>query len=400
MRNAEKIENFIRSVFEVYGLNYGQYFSAYTEDEEIVEIPMVIGEELDMAMVRRAAEVLGENIEDLLSMNYEAAAKWQNRFSFISQKQAFEHTCNRRYYGKDYDTLRLMEVVWDVEYPNKPQKYDYKGVTERLWALLKEYDEVVPGTYHEGANIKHLYINTATFCRFPEMEQMMASFFEMVERAKVLFFKALEADLSASEINEYNIIASVLGIQDRCVPQKGELHYSMLRKLAPVYKAEQQADFFDYVMLDPAKDIAPWRCAEFVQNRDMVQAYVNILPGTKKAMREYALLAAQFHCSFAWADAAPLNYSPAGDNEIEEIGRMAQFIRLNEAYGGLEPTSIYVPKTAEELGDDDAYADMLKQLTGPVARGGLVVPAKLRGRLLDIPKMISRINALGGSRNE
>lgn len=400
MINAEKIESFIRSVFEVYGLNYGQYFSAYTEDDEKVESPMVVDGELDMGMVHRAAEVLGENVEDLLFMDYEVAAKWQNRFSFISQKQAFEYACNRSYYGKDYDTLRLMEVIWDVEYPNKAKKYDYKGVTERLWALLKEYDKVAPGTYHEGANIKHLYINTATFCHFPEMGQMMASFFEMVERAKVLFFKALEVDLSASEINEYNIIASVLGIQDRCIPQKGDLHYSMLRKLAPVYKAEQQADFFDYVMLDPAKDVAPWRCAEFVQNRDVVQAYVNILPGTKKAMREYALLAAQFHCSFAWADAAPLTYASASDNEMEEIGRMVQFARLREAYGGLEPTSIYVPKTAEELGDDDSYAEMLKQLTGPVARGGLSVPAEPRGRLLDISKMISRVNALGGSRYE
>lgn len=400
MRNAIKIESFIRSVFEAYGLNYGQYFSVYTEDDEKVEIPMVIDGELDMVMVHRAAEILGENVEDLLSMDCEVVAKWQNRFSFISQKQAFEYACNRSYYGNDYDTLRLMEVIWDVEYPNKPQKYDYKSVTERLKALLKEYDKVAPGTYHEGANIKHLYINTATFCHFPEMKQMMSSFFEMVDRAKELFFKALEEDLCASEINEYNIIASILGIQDRCVPQKGDLHYSMLRKLAPVYKAEQQADFFDYIMLDPAKDVAPWRCVEFVQNREMVQTYANILPGTKKAMREYALLATQFHCSFAWTDAAPLTYAPASDNEIEEIGRMAQFVRLYEAYGGLEPTSIYVPKTAEELGADVSYADMLKQLTGPVARGGVAIPAEPRGRLLDIPKMISRVNALGGSRHE
>ena len=372
MKNAEKVESFIRSVFEVYGLGYGDYFSTYTADDEKVELPMVMDGELDMTMVYRAAEILGEDVEDLLSMNSKKAAKWQTRFPYIDYKRSFEYSCSRSYYGTNYDTLRLMEAIWDVEYPCKPTRYDYKAVTERMLALLKEYDEVAPGTYHEGANIKHLNIHTATFCHFAELEQMMASFFEMVERARVLFFKALEQDLSTEEINEYNIIVSVLGIQDRCIPQKGELHYNMLSKLAPVYKNEQQADFFDYVILNPAKDVAPWRCAEFIQNRDIVQAYANVAPRAKKAMREFAFLATQFHCSFAWSDTD----------------------------AGLESSSIYVPKKADEIGGDAVYADILNQLIGPAARGGITVSARLRENPLDVQKMMSRINALGGNRYE
>lgn len=372
MRNAEKVESFIRSVFEVYGLDYGDYFSIYTADDEKVELPMVMDGEFDMTMVHRAAEILGEDVEDLLSMNSKKAAKWQIRFPYIDQKQSFEYACSRSYYGKNYDTLRLMEAIWDIDIPNKPMRYDYKDVTRRMHALLKEYDKVAPGTYHEGANCDHLQINTTSFCHFAELEQMMASFFEMVERASVLFFTALEQDLSAEEIKEYNIIVSVLGIQDRCIPQKGELHYNMLRKLAPVYKAEQQADFLDYVILNPAKDVAPWRCAEFVQNRDMVQAYADIVPRAKKAMREFAFLATQFHCSFAWSDTDD----------------------------GLEPSSIYVPKTADEIGDDAVCADILNQLIGPASKGGITVSARLRENLLDVQKTMSRISALGGNRYE
>ena len=372
MKNAEKVESFIRSVFEVYGLDYGDYFSTYTADDEKVELPMVMDGKLDITMVHRAAEILGEDVEDLLSMNSKKAAKWQIRFPYIDQKQSFEYACSRSYYGTNYDTLRLMEVIWDVEYPSKPTRYDYKAVTERMLALLREYDEVAPGAYHEGANIKHLNIRTATFCHFAELEQMMASFFEMVERAGVLFFKALEQDLSAEEIKEYNIIVSILGIHDRCIPQKGELHYNMLRKLALVYKAEQQADFFDYVILNPAKDVAPWRCAEFIQNRDMVQAYANVAPGAKKAMRDFAFLATQFHCSFAWSDTDD----------------------------GLEPSSIYVLKTADEIGDDAVCADILNQLIGPASKGGITVSARLRENPLDVKKMMSRISALGGNRYE
>lgn len=372
MGNAEKVESFIRGVFEVYRLDYSQYFSAYTTDDEKVELPMVMDGKLDMTMVHRAAEILGENVEDLLSMNGPKAAKWQIRFPYIDYKHSFEYTCNRSYYGTNYDTIRLLEAIWDVKYPSKPTRYDYKAVTERMLALLKDYDKVAPGTYHECTNIRHLNIRTATFCHFAELEQMMASFFEIVERVRVLFFKALEQDLSVEEINEYNIIVSVLGIQDRCIPQKGELHYNTLRKLAPVYKAEHQTDFFDYVRLDPAKDIAPWRCAEFIQNRDTVQAYANIIPGAKKAMREFAFLATQFHCRFAWSDTDD----------------------------GWEPTSIYVPKTANELGKDAICADILNQLTGPATKGGITVSAGLREKPLDISKMAARIHALGGNRHE
>lgn len=372
MKKAEKIESFIRSVFEVYGLDYGEYFSTYTTDDQRVVLPMVMEGQLEMEMVHRAAEVLGEDVEDLLSMNSQKAAKWQYRFPYISLKNFFEYSCKRNYYGTTYDSLHLAEAIWDIEFSNKPTRYDYKGVAQRMQELLKEYDKVAPGTYHEGAHIKQLQINTATFSHFPELEQMMESFFEMVEKAKILFFKALEQDLSGEEIKEYNIIVSVLGIQDRCVPQKGNLHYSMLRKLVPVYKAEQQTDFFDYVRLDPAKDIAPWRCTEFIQNRDMVQAYANIVPGAKKAMREFAFLATQFHCSFAWSN----------------------------SYDESEVISIYIPKTANEIGDDAACIDTLTQLIGPAAKGGITSPTRLRETPLDLSKIMARIRVLGGNHYE
>ncbi len=400
MKNAKKVESFIRSIFEVYGLDYNEYFSTYTADDGKVALPMVIDGKLDMTMVHRAAEILGEDVEDLLSMNDKKTGKWQIRFPYIYHKHFFEYACKRSYYGKDYDTLRLMEVLWDFEYPSKPLRYDYKDVKDRMLELLKEYDKAAPGIYHAGADIKHLHIDTTTFCHYAELEQMMTSFFEMVDRAKALFFKALEQGLSAEEAKEYNITASVLGIRDRCISQKGDLHYDMLRKLSPVYKAEQQADFFDYVMLDPAKDAAPWRCAEFLQDLDMVQAYANIIPGAKKAMREYALLASQFHCSFVWSDAAPMTHSAVSESEMYETGRMLHFIRLRNAYGGLEPTSVYVPKTAEELGEDGSYADILKELAGPVTKGGIAIPPRQQGELFDISKMMARLDALGGRRNE
>ena len=400
MQKAEKIEDFIKSVFEVYSLDYGQYFSDYTEDDEKVEIPMVIDGELDMEMVHQAAEILGENVDDLLSMNSKNAAKWQNRFSYIEQRHFFEYACHRSYYADSYDVLRLMEVLWDIHYPKKPMRFDYKSVTQRMKALLKEYDKTLPGTYHPEAEIQSLQIKTATFCHYGEFDSMIASFFEMVDRANILFFKALDQELSAEEIREYNIIVSILGIRDRYAFVLGELHYKKLRKLAPIYKAEQQPEFLDYVMLDPAKDIAPWRCMEFTQNRETVQRYMDIVPGAKKAMRDYAALSSQFLCTFVWSDAAQLHYPPICDNNRSEMNRMLQHIRMQYAYGGLEPTSIYVPKTPNELGNDGTYSDILKQLTGPAAKGGIAISPKPKGKANDPHKAMSRIAAIYGGRHE
>lgn len=218
----------------------------------------------------------------------------------------------------------------------------------------------------------------------------------MVGRVKELFFKAFDTELDVKEIREYNIMVSILGIRDRCIYSKGELHYSLLRKLVPVYRAENEAELFDYVMLDPGKDILPWRCAEFTQNRELVQLYANVVPTAKRSMREYALQASKFHCSFAWSDAKPLEYSADEEVTVAEIDRMIKFIRLRDKYGGLEPTTIYVPKTDEELGEDGVFAEALKKLSGPERVGGIVGPTKIQGKLLDIPKMAARIKAIGG----
>ena len=96
MKNAEKIESFIQSVFDVYGLDYSQYFSTYTTENEKVELPMVMDGKLDMTKIHRAAEILGEDVEDLLSMNSKKTAKWQIRFPYIDQQQSFEYACSRR----------------------------------------------------------------------------------------------------------------------------------------------------------------------------------------------------------------------------------------------------------------------------------------------------------------
>ena len=84
MKNAKNVENFIRSIFEVYGLNYGEYFSAFTADDEKVELPMVIDGALDMAMVSRAAEILGEDVEDLLTLNRKRPRSGRSNFLISS----------------------------------------------------------------------------------------------------------------------------------------------------------------------------------------------------------------------------------------------------------------------------------------------------------------------------
>ena len=236
MKNPEMIESFIRDLFEFYNLDYGKYFYDYTEDDECVEIPMMEAEKLDLTMVEQAAEILGEDVDALMSCDDKRVLKWARTNPYAMYKQGFEYACKRGYYDKNFDTTRLMEVIFDEDLSDcYRRKYDYEDVKKRLVVQLKEYDKTIPGTYHAGARMRNLHIYTGTFCHYKDMDKLIKTFFRMVERAEELFFKALDNGLETDEIKEYNIIVSLLGMQDRSVPRKGELHYSMLQKLIPVY---------------------------------------------------------------------------------------------------------------------------------------------------------------------
>ncbi len=377
MTKNETIQHFIYKAFRDYGLQYRKYFGGVDEDYGEYIIPLLDGDEFNMSMVKQAAEILGAEVEDLLSMNEQEIYKWLDRFPYIDLREQFQVAYNDAFYKANYAERRVMEAIFGGEAVEKHlRRFDTEDVCRRLLNMYKEYDKTVPGTYHDGVSIKHLHIRTSTFCQFPEMKRMMESLFEMVGRAESLFHKAFEGELEPEEIREFNILAIQLGMRDRVCKAIDKVNYRTLKALIPLFQEEGKKQLLECFLLDPDQMIMPWRCAEFLEDKEMVQKFVNIAPYAKSAMREHAMAADNFHCGFAWADAEPLEYRPLSTEEdsVLEIGNALHYVQLRDAYDNLTPCYAYVPKTTKELGQDGEYAKKLKMLCGPVAKGGVSVP--------------------------
>jgi hypothetical protein len=67
MTKNQRIEKFIRECFDMYLLNYFEFFSVYDDEcDEVVEIPILSNGKLQMPLVERAAKILGVPTDALM----------------------------------------------------------------------------------------------------------------------------------------------------------------------------------------------------------------------------------------------------------------------------------------------------------------------------------------------
>lgn len=392
MKKSQKVEQFIMDCFRELCLDYDEYFSYIGKDGEKHRIPLCVDGKLDKEAVKLASRILGISVKDLMSCKHDAYIKWLEKFDYLSCYRMLNTAYDRTIYSRRYDEIKLKEAIFGVTLP-KPVKYDLRQIQQRLTEKLKELDVSLPGTYHEGAEIQDLKIGISNFCHYPKMEKLIDSYLQMIERAGELFFKALEEDLGEEEINEYNIIVSVIGIKDFVCPVKGNLYYDNLVRCRDIYKRENLPNFYDYITFSPSRSPVPWRCAEFVENKDLVQRYINYHPNDKRYMREFAMQTKQFKCDFVWSDAKPVQL----DDDDDMFGDDFDDIFGKPTKPALERTVVFVPKTPEELGDNEKYADILLQLCGSEKMGGIVLPPYRNKVDGEIQRIMSRIPLLVGT---
>lgn len=387
MKKPQEVDNFVRSWFQEYGIFYQEHFFYFDEKEACHELPLVEEGQLNMPLVEKAALLLGVDVGALLETDDIAAGKWLHKFRYFRYRSPFEQAYKRSFHdSKYYDTVRLMEAIFENRYiPVSPTRYDYQDVVKRMIALLREYDKSAPGVYHEGATITKLNIRTENFSHYEDISDLVNSYIKALDRAEELFFLAWERELCKDEIHEYNFLVTALGLRDRCCVSY-PLYYDWLRALVPAYKEEGYKDFDSYVRVHSAHDLRPWRCAEFVQDRDLVQKYIDIFPYDKPMMRQFATEVSKFECIFTWSDAPLVEFQP--DERFEQI---FADMNLPQNDPSQETTTIYVPKTAEELSGDDTYAAMLRTLSGPPSKGGLIT-RKLEYKDGFNPSVIKRID--------
>lgn len=367
-KEHKKIEEFLRTWFRLFGFNYQQLLGEFDDENNCFLDPVIAQDDtLCMETIERAAEMLGVPTEAILSANDSSVRKWLQKYKFFELVEDLNFAQRASFFAEGYTTFRLMEAIWS-ENPEKtidqyPSRYNKKEVFARLQDTLKEIDKVYPGTFHSGATIKTLSFSTTNFYHFDKINELCQCFLDMVERAKTLFFRALDADLSPKEIYEYNFLVTVTGMQDAVAPSK-EMYYSRVQRLRRVYKQENLENFHDYVCLSQCRSFCPFQCAEFLNDKEMVQKFANLYPQMKNEMRQFGLAVSKFTCCYTWSD-----------EECEE------------------PNVVYVAKTEEEMRGDGKYAETIRVLSGPETLGGIrQIP-----RRLDIERVIARASIGGGA---
>lgn len=410
MKSKEQVTQYVRDYFDRYELNDYDFFISSEEDEygrsEKVDIMLFPFDEMDAETLSRISLRTGLSIEEILNCDEQAATRYLQKYPFIHLFKVYKERCEwYSQYKTEFPSARewLLNAIF-TENPGYPveMRYNHASIKLRLINKLKEIDAVMPGIYHENAEITELMFRTDVFISFPDCGNMMRSFIDMVNRLKELFFKALQTELSEEEINEFNFLGSRLNASDVTAPTFA-MNYDTLCKYRKVYIEENLADFFSYVKIRAFVKSVPWRCKEFFDDMSLVNEFVNIFPQSKSMMREFALSVSKFECVFVWSDAQPIMYSPEEEAELNSIDDMMGYKHLPYEQREKEHTRIYVEKTSEEMFGWEDYVKKITDAVAPPSIGGLALPKRevdLSDTNTNIQRMKRRVEAkYGGSKS-
>lgn len=398
MSNIQEITKFVESVFDLYQLDKNEFFYVY--DEYITEkIPVQLFPfgEPDDETLREITSRIGLTKEEIIGMDEKAARKYWNKYPFFRLHSQYVDTrkWNHRFIGEMPTAEEvLMRAIFTEENPLGKRRYDGKELCARLVDMLKEMDKVSPGTYHEGAEITNLQINTQEFFSFPQCGDMIRSFLDIVRRTEELFFAAIHEELCTEDANELNFLASWLKATDIVIPS-AIMTYDNVRTYRKAYLEEDSSDFFSYVRIRNFIDDDPWCCREFFDDMELVHDFFHVFPYAKANMRRSALETATFSCSFVWSDAEDIDF------EKLDIDAMLERLSLPLDVRRKEWTHVYLSKRPEETEGCSELCERLRVASGPSGQGGIAVPARRYVNLNTAPgetvkKIQRRVNAKRG----
>lgn len=395
MGRNDDIEVFVQTCFNEFCLEFADYFS-YTDSKGKLQIVQLVTKgKLNEDAVQFASRILGFSVEDILKCNYEALSQRRDAYPYFEHYKGLDKAYEQNMLGFRYAEYKLREAIAGHSLP-MPVRCDLLGIKNRLVEQLRMLEGHAPGTYHKEADITDLKVSFQKICHYEKIGDFLEAYLQMVERARELFFKAIATDLCEDEIHEYNFLVTVLGIRDFVCTDSGNLYYDNLIRCREIYREENLPNFYDYIRLYPDRYIHPWRCAEFTEDKELIQRYIAYNPYHKFVMRDFAMSVLNYKCDFVWSDAKLI---PLYDDELLSkenyeilIGEPAP-----ESSRVPERTEIYVPKTKEELDDNEVFAQRLLVLSGPEKMGGLIFPPYRNKPDNEIKRIMSRMPLIRSS---
>ncbi len=378
MTTINTIQKFIEAVMDRYSIPYGVFFSEYNSDDQLVKRKVFPQGKIDDYNLNRICRILGFDQDVILNADKDKANIWFNKYPYFRLMLQYRTTNYYAEYGTSPAEGRLLSAIFGKKFC---KKYLDEDIKQRLLETLKRYDSVIPHLYHPDATIERFMHSEQDFVPFDQVELLVQSFVQLVERHKELFFKIWHLDLTKEEINEYNFLTTVLDAED-LAKAGGYLYHHKVLELLPIFKKEGFEKYESYVKICKG-DFKPWKCPRFADNFDLAQQYINIFPRAKENIREFCMQIRNIHCGYTWSD----------DEYVidEDDAWTPEEFRI----GPHQPLKfIYVPKTEAELGDDLTFVEKLSCLAAPPAQGGLVLPQIESPQVMSfMPRMMDRVSA-------
>ena len=387
MKSIREITRYVEEFMSFYHISDYGFFHDYDPDvDDVVEIPLFPDGTADEETLKRLSIHLGLTREEILNADQDASDRYWKRYPFLNlyNSNDFEWSWTRGSLNREMSREdRLLAAILGKETYTKHKLYDRESVKQRMVSLLKRIDKTLPGTYHKNAKILDLDISTEVFLSFPDCGKMLQSFLDMVDRLRELFDETLKKDLSESDQMEMNFLCSFLEVEDRIQPLI-KLSYPVVKNLREIYNEENYPGLLWYARIKRVFGLAPWKYTEFFDDPELVKRFVEAFPEAKGKIREFAMQVSQFTCTFRWSDVEVPKPSPEEEFEPDWF--------LNQ-YGEIESvppewiTTVYVPKTEEELFDWGASVKRIRKAASPESKGGLKAVNYDSGDFVGIPTL-------------
>lgn len=388
MKSPKQIERFIRDSFELFHFDYDDFFKPYWNSTTEVSWVNEDGNVNTNAVIF-ASMILGLSEKTILNTEYDILFARVNKYPFIKYKNIYyENYLLKKNYKNDisYSDIFWTRVFDDDACSNEKniKRYSVDNIKHRLEDTIKDIDKHLPGTYHKNAEILNLNIVADSFFHFAEGETFVKSFIDMYDSLINLFFKAFDGNLTQEEINEYNFLVTCFGFR-LLYDSKTYNYYDNISviKAIPNITKEKLKSYFQFTKIN---DFEPWKCSEFINNKELVQTYFDRFPQFKAEMRRFAVDVTKIRCYFNWSDGNKIESQQQLDNYLCELEKEQltdeEYEFLFTRYNSSERTKIYVDKTPEELADDEDTSKIILSYCRPERLGGIKTKSILPNNIM------------------
>ncbi len=311
MVDVAKLIEFVENYLLLYGIGNESYHIEKEENGEQYST-IFLDHEIKEDVVSHMLLLTGLTREELFSMKKEVMEKYYQKYSFFMLDAEF----NQKYRAESHflDT----EKIADSFYIGILDRYDVKDLKKRIILKTKEINRVIEGTYHRNAIPVGLCYSTEWTMSFPKYHELITSLFDMINRYKELFFKAIGSDLEDEEIREMNFLAYSLDMRD-LIQRDICLHYNNTIKLRDIYYTENLKDFLSYVKIGRLEKTKYWRCEEFLKDKRLAQSYISMYPEAFFEIRQYLMRTENFSCWFYWSDNVPDEWKEEAEKSVKTL---------------------------------------------------------------------------------